>query len=196
MSNIVVISGHPALSRSYTNRVILDEIAQKLEGVAIRKLDLLYPDHQIDIKAEQQALLAASVIVLQFPFYWYALPALLKSWLDQVFSFNFAFGPQGDKLKNKKLILSFTVGGPQESYAASGYNHFSIAELMRPMEQTAALSGLVLQPLIYTHGMVYIPGVYNTQEEVEARARHHAQRLLAAIQDVTTVAAPPMREPA
>ena len=30
---------------------------------------------------------------------------------------------------------------------------------------------------IYTHDMVYIPGVYNVEEEVAARAREHAARL-------------------
>ncbi|GAL26611.1 NAD(P)H oxidoreductase YRKL [Vibrio variabilis] len=46
-------------------------------------------------------MIKADVIVLQFPFYWYSMPALLKKWMDDVFSFNFAYGPEGDKLKVK-----------------------------------------------------------------------------------------------
>ena len=37
---------------------------------------------------------------------------------------------------------------------------------------------------IYTHGMIYIPGVYNVLEEVQAKARDHAQRLFTAIDEI------------
>ena len=44
----------------------------------IRKLDALYPNRRFDIAAEQDALLKADVIVLQFPFSWYSVPGLMK----------------------------------------------------------------------------------------------------------------------
>lgn len=185
MSHVVVISGHPNLEQSHTNTVILDQLQQELESVEIRRLDRLYPDYQIDIEAEQQALIAADVIVLQFPFYWYSVPALMKKWLDDVFAYNFAYGAKGDKLKGKDLFLSFTVGGPEESYRPLGYNHFTIEQLVHPLEQTAYMAGLTWLPPVYTNRMVYIPGVYNTLEDVQARARDHAERLLARINEVT-----------
>lgn len=178
MSQVVVISGHPNLETSYTNKVILEQLQQEVEGVQIRRLDTLYPDYKIDVEAEQHALLNADVVILQFPFYWYSVPALLKKWIDDVFSFNFAYGPEGDKLKNKALFLSFTVGGPEEAYTPKGYNHFRIEELVKPLEQTAYLADMSYQAPCYSHRMVYIPGVYNTQEEVESRAQEHAERLI------------------
>jgi len=42
-------------------------------------------------------------IVLQFPMYWYSMPPLLKKWLDDVLTYNFAYGSKGDKLKGKDL---------------------------------------------------------------------------------------------
>ena len=49
------------------NKTILETIAQRLPQAEIVQLDSLYPDFQIDAQAEQQRLLKADVIVLQFP---------------------------------------------------------------------------------------------------------------------------------
>ncbi|MBM7074327.1 NAD(P)H-dependent oxidoreductase [Shewanella sp. 202IG2-18] len=181
MSNVVVISGHPELEKSYANSFILNQLDQKLDNLNIRRLDELYPDYNIGVESEQQALLKADVIVLQFPLYWYSVPGLLKKWLDDVLTFNFAFGPEGNKLKGKHLILSITVGGPEDSYEPLGYNHFTIEQFVYPLQQTAYLAGMDYQKPIYTHGMVYIEGVYNKLEDVQAKAAEHSQRLIDAI---------------
>lgn len=177
MSKVVVISGHPNLDESFTNKVILDKVQQDVSDIQVRRLDSLYPDYKIDVEAEQQALLEADVIVLQFPFYWYSVPALLKKWVDDVFSYNFAYGSRGDKLKGKDFLLSVTIGGPEESYDPLGYNHFTIEQLLMPLQQTAYLAGMNYRKPIYTHGMVFIPGVYNTQEGVEVKAMQHGAEL-------------------
>ena len=90
MSKVLVISGHPNLDESYTNTVIIDELKAGLNDVEVRRLDTLYPNYQIDVEAEQAALVSADVVALQFPFYWYSSPAFLKKWVDDVFNFNFA----------------------------------------------------------------------------------------------------------
>lgn len=178
MSKVVVISGHPNLDDSYTNKVILEQLGSKIESVDVRRLDTLYADYQVDVETEQAALLDAQVVILQFPFYWYSVPALMKKWIDDVFSFNFAYGPEGDKLKGKDFIISTTIGGPDESYDPLGYNHFTVEQLLHPIQQLAYLAGMNYQKPVYTHGMVYIPGVYNTQEGVEAKAVEHAEHLI------------------
>lgn len=184
MSKVLVISGHPQLEKSYANALILRKLEKSLNDLEIHRLDECYPDYRINIKQEQESLLAADIIVLQFPFYWYSVPALLKKWIDDVFTFNFAYGPEGDKLKGKKLLLSFTIGGPEDSYQPLGYNHFTIEQLLHPLQQTAYLAGLNSQPPVYSHRMVFIPGVYNTQEEVERRADRQAEQLIAKVNEL------------
>jgi glutathione-regulated potassium-efflux system ancillary protein KefF len=90
MSKVVIISGHPDLEASYTNKIILEEAAKGISSVDIRRLDTLYPDYRIDVEAEQAALVTADVIVLQYPFYWYSTPALMKKWVDDVLAGGFA----------------------------------------------------------------------------------------------------------
>ncbi len=181
MSKVVVISGHPNLEESNANSVILDTIKAGLESLEIRRLDALYPDYNVDPETEQKALLDADVIVLQFPFHWYSVPALLKKWIDDVFTFNFAYGPEGDKLKGKHFIVSMTIGGPKESYDPLSYNHFTIEEMLKPLQQTAYLAGMSYKSPVYTHGMVYVPGVLNDLEVVQNNARQHSDRLLSQI---------------
>lgn len=178
MKQTLVISGHPNLSASYANKIILDEITKANLNIMIRKLDALYPEYRIDVEREQRALLEADTIVLQFPFYWYSVPALLKKWIDDVFCYGFAYGSTGTKLRGKDFLLSFTIGGPSESYTPLGFNHFPIRELLHPLEQTAYLSGMIWNDPLFTHSMIYIPEVYNKLEVVEERARDHASRLV------------------
>jgi NAD(P)H dehydrogenase (quinone) len=39
-----------------------------------------------DVKAEIENLLWADVLILQFPLWWYAMPAILKGWVDRVYA--------------------------------------------------------------------------------------------------------------
>lgn len=181
MSKVLVISGHPNLDQSNANSAILQSLTKRIDDIEVRRLDTLYSNNPIDVEAEQKALLDAEVIVLQFPFYWYSVPALLKRWIDQVFTYNFAFGPEGDKLANKHFLLSISVGGPKESYGPLGYNHFSVEEFLRPLEQLAYLAKMQYHKPIYSHRMVYIECVYNTLSDVQARGDQHGKRVADAI---------------
>jgi putative NADPH-quinone reductase len=186
MSKVVIISGHPDLEASYTNKIILEEAAKGISSVDIRRLDTLYPDYRIDVEAEQAALVTADVIVLQYPLYWYSTPALMKKWVDDVLAGGFAYGTGGDKLKGKSFILSFTVGGTASAYTPLGHNNFTVEQLLHPMEQTAYLCEVNYQKPIYSHSMVYVPDMYGVLEEVEANAQDHAVRLIDKVNELLT----------
>ena len=64
MNNVLVISGHPDLENSYTNKVILSRLEAFSEDIVVHRLDKRYPDFDIDVDAEQKALKQADVIVL------------------------------------------------------------------------------------------------------------------------------------
>ena len=180
----LVILAHPELEKSIANKRITESLKAKVKNIDVRNIFSLYPDYKIDVEAEQKALIDADTVIFQYPFWWYNMPAILKVWFDQVFNFNFAYGPEGDKLKGKNFMLSFTIGGPEDAYTPQGYNHFRIPEFLKPMEQTAYLAQMNYLKPVYSHGMVYIQGVYNTQEAVERNADKHTQGLLNIIRDL------------
>ncbi|NME67372.1 NAD(P)H-dependent oxidoreductase [Flammeovirga aprica] len=181
----LMIVAHPELEKSIANKYISTTIKEKVEDIEVRDIFKLYPDYKIDIEAEHEALLKADTIIFQYPFYWYNMPAILKAWFDAVFSFNFAYGPEGDKLKGKNFLLSFTVGGPSDAYSPLGYNHFRIEDFLKPMEQSAYLAKMNYLDPIYEHGMVFIPGVYNTQEIVEQRAEKQLDRIITTLKSLS-----------
>ncbi len=43
------------------------------------------------VRAEQTRLLSADLLVVQFPLWWYGMPAILKGWFDRVFESGFAY---------------------------------------------------------------------------------------------------------
>ncbi|GGU97750.1 hypothetical protein GCM10010275_40320 [Streptomyces litmocidini] len=45
-----------------------------------------------DVAAEQEKLLRADTVIFQFPLWWYTMPAILKGWVDRVFTHRFAYG--------------------------------------------------------------------------------------------------------
>jgi len=101
-----------------------------------------YPDYHVDIDREQQRLREHDVIVFMFPLYWYSTPALLKEWQDLVLEYGFAYGHEGTELRGKTFLCALTAGGAEKAYHADGYNHYTIRDLLRPLEQTATLCGM------------------------------------------------------
>ncbi len=106
-----------------------------------------------DVQAEIDKLLWADVLILQFPLWWFAMPAMLKGWVDRVFAYGFAYGVGehserrwGDRygegrLAGKRAMLVVTVGGWREHYAPRGVNG-PIEDLLFPIH----------------HGVLYYPG--------------------------------------
>lgn len=140
MSRVLVLHAHPAPHRSLANAALVDAI-RDLPDVTLHDLYDSYPDFLIDIEAEQDLLVRHDVIVLQHPLFWYSAPAIVKEWLDVVLEHGFAYGEAGVALQGKSWLQAVTTGGGAAAYGPSGRNRFTIDELLRPFEATAALCG-------------------------------------------------------
>lgn len=179
MQNILIISGHPNLETSYANRTILEHTLKLLPNAKVSRLDVLYPNFQINITAEQQKLIEAETIIWQFPFHWYSFPALMKKYIDDVYVYGFAHGKGGDKIKGKKLVISFTTGASEDLYNYGKAMNHPINDFLPSIIQTAKLCQLDIQEPIYSMGMQYIPNVYpiETLEIIKAKAKQHTEKL-------------------
>jgi glutathione-regulated potassium-efflux system ancillary protein KefG len=146
----LIVFAHPALEKARVAPAML-KAAEKLPYFPVRDLYDLYPDMTVDVLAEQVALAVSDIVVLQFPLYWYSVPALLKEWLDLVWVPGWAYGKGGRVLHGKTLACAFSAGGGSEAYGPEGVNRFTIAELIRPWEQTAVLCGMRWIPPFVIH---------------------------------------------
>lgn len=180
MNNVLIVSGHPNLAQSVANQTILNTLAAQLPEAEIRKLDSLYPDYQIDVAAEQAAISNADLMVWQFPFHWYAMPALMKKWLDDVFLHGFAHGSTA-KIAGKKLLISLTAGAPKGLYAKDALMRHEMEDYFAAFESTAALCGLELLPPVYLNGVSYVGRDEAAIAAQQAEAQGYAERLAAQI---------------
>ncbi|TYO66459.1 NAD(P)H-dependent oxidoreductase [Bradyrhizobium hipponense] len=149
-----------------------------------------------DVKAEIEKLLWADVLILQFPLWWFSMPAILKGWVDRVFAYGFAYGVGehsdkrwGDRygegtLAGKRAMLIVTAGGWQEHYSARGVNG-PIDDLLFPIN----------------HGTLYYPGydvlppfvAYKADKLDEAGFQAIAERLRGRMRTLATTPPIPYR---
>lgn len=94
MSKVLLVVGHPDLSRSKANAALVDAV-RELAHVTVHDLYATYPDFQIDTEAEQALLAEHDVIVFQHPVFWYNTTPLFKQWQDKVFTLGWAFTMDG-----------------------------------------------------------------------------------------------------
>jgi NAD(P)H dehydrogenase (quinone) len=90
-----------------------------------------------DILEEQRKLKECDLLILQFPLWWFSMPAIMKGWVDRVLTMGFAYGggkwyDQGG-LKGKRAMLAVTTGGPEPGYSPRGING-SIEEVLFPIQ--------------------------------------------------------------
>ncbi|TIL30740.1 NAD(P)H-dependent oxidoreductase [Mesorhizobium sp.] len=150
-----------------------------------------------DVKAEIDKLLWADTLILQFPLWWYAMPAILKGWVDRVYAYGFAYGVGehsdkrwGDRfgegtLAGKRAMLIVTAGGWEEHYSARGVNG-PIDDLLFPIN----------------HGILYYPGydvlppfvVYRVDRFGEADFEPVAERLRERMRTIETTRPIPYRQ--
>ena len=173
-SSTLVLFAHPAVERARLGPMMA-QAAGAMPGVEVRDLYELYPDFTVDVAAEQRALKGAARIVMQFPFYWYSTPALLKEWMDLVLTHNFAYGLKGHALDGKVLACALSTGGADHAYAEDGHNRYSVHDFLRPIEQTARLCRMSWESPFTIHGAPVL-----TEDDRAAtveRYRHWLSRL-------------------
>lgn len=173
---ILVLFAHPALEKSRVNRILIRDI-QGLEDITFHDLYEAYPEFDIDVKVEQQLLVAHDVIVFHHPFFWYSTPSILKEWQDLVLEHGWAYGREGNALRGKLMFNALTSGGGEAAYQKDGYNRHTIQELLAPIAQTAALCGMDYLPPFAAHGTLAMR---------EPEMRDHAadyRRILEALRD-------------
>ncbi len=154
VARILVLVAHPDLEGSRVNRALLDAACAAAESGAVEVVDLYahYPDYLIDLGAERARLREVQLLVWVHPIHWYGMPPLLKLWIDEVFTFGWAYGPGGEALRGRDLWLVTSTGGPEASYRHDGYNRYPFDAFLPPFEQTAALVGMRFLPPLVLYG--------------------------------------------
>ncbi len=173
MRSTLLVLAHPELAASRINAA-LAPAAGDVDTVTVHDLYAAYPDFRIDVAAEQALLARHDEVVVQYPTYWYATPALLKHWLDEVLARGWAYGG-GQALAGKTLRVATSTGGPGVAYQPDGYNRYTMDELLLPMRATANLCGMRFADPYVVHGAGYL-----SDDDLTLAAKRYAELLSAA----------------
>ncbi|MGJ0239531.1 NAD(P)H-dependent oxidoreductase [Novosphingobium fluoreni] len=141
---ILVVTAHPAgasLTRAIATTIMQ---AAEINGCGTEVADLVAEgfdpvfgpaDHAAfalggvtpeDVRTEQRRIDRSDHLVLVYPVYWWAMPALLKGWIDRVFIAGWAFDEDADgdiakRLDRLSISLVAVAGATRATYDRRGY---------------------------------------------------------------------------
>lgn len=79
-----------------------------------------------DVQAEIDKISSCDLLILQYPMWWYGMPAILKGWVDRVFTYGGVYTSRirynKGRFRGKRALLSITTGGPGETFQPNGRN--------------------------------------------------------------------------
>ncbi|MER8223565.1 NAD(P)H-dependent oxidoreductase [Streptomyces sp. NPDC094143] len=168
----LIVLAHPDRAASRVNAALT--AAGEAVGVTVRDLHALYPDRRIDVGAEQELLRTHDRVILQFPVHWFAVPYLLKQWLDEVLTYGWAYGPGGDALRGKTLQLVVSTGMKDDEYTPAGRATRALEDLLSPLQATAAFTGMRYAPPLVLHGTRWL-----SDTELDRHVRRYRDLLTA-----------------
>jgi NAD(P)H dehydrogenase (quinone) len=150
-----------------------------------------------DVAAEQAKLLRADAVILQFPLWWFSMPAIMKGWVDRVFAHGFAIGvprPGSESagsgtangaarpkwarygegtLAGRRGMVAITTGARGEQFGPRGLNG-PLEDVLFPITRgTLFYTGLVVVPSFVVYRTVRLP-----EREFRAVGDAYVQRLL------------------
>jgi NAD(P)H dehydrogenase (quinone) len=113
-----------------------------------------------DIAREVERVLESDLLILNFPIFWFSVPAIMKGWIDRVFLSGAFFGGKRiydrAELTGKKALVTATLGGRDHMFGQDAV-HGDINGMLRHLLQgTLGYCGFqVLQPF-YAYHVPYI----------------------------------------
>ncbi|MGW5735146.1 MULTISPECIES: NAD(P)H-dependent oxidoreductase [Streptomyces] len=112
---------------------------ERLHVMAASERDTLADRLAPDIAAEQEKVRWADAVILQFPVWWFSVPAILKGWIDRVFTSGFAYGPEvpppysEGPLAGRRALVSVTLGARESSFSDRGI-HGHLTDVLHPLQ--------------------------------------------------------------
>jgi NAD(P)H dehydrogenase (quinone) len=131
-----------------------------------------------DLQAEMDKLFWCDVLILQFPLWWFGMPAILKGWVDRVFASGgriYGGGKWYDRgvFAGKRAMCSVTIGGHAEMYGLDGLNG-SIDQILFPINHgMLAFTGFsVVEPFL-----VHAPARMSPEARIASLAQYRTRVL-------------------
>jgi NAD(P)H dehydrogenase (quinone) len=132
-NKVLIVYSHP--SKESFNYHILKSLKELLDKNSINynvrdlyeinfdpilRFDSLNDSEKESILVEQEYIRNSDLIIFIYPCWWGSMPAILKGYIDKVFSYGFAYKQEGEEviplLEDKSTIIISTFGGKENIY--------------------------------------------------------------------------------
>ncbi|BCX78870.1 NAD(P)H-dependent oxidoreductase [Campylobacter sp. 19-13652] len=153
MKTLVLLS-HPNYANSRVNKALFSTASSIGGDISVRHIEAVYglDTSKIDAKTEQALIEGVDRVVLQFLLYWFYSPAMLKAYIDAVFTRGWAYGSTGTALIGKELQLVVTAGAGEAEYSPQGSVKSSIEQILLGFHSTATYCGMVFNKIKFIGG--------------------------------------------
>ncbi|RCV90117.1 NAD(P)H-dependent oxidoreductase [Billgrantia montanilacus] len=130
-----------------------------------------------DVQREIERLERADLVILQFPLWWHAQPAMLKGWFDRVFVYGGLYSGRmrydRGRFPEKRVMLSVTTGAPAPTFTRHGRSGHIVA-LLWPIHYSLYYLGVSVLPPQVTYGVQ--GGGLSYEAEATFRQRLEAEK--------------------
>jgi NAD(P)H dehydrogenase (quinone) len=140
MKNLIIYAHpNPASLNHFFKQTVVESLENLKEQIVVRDLNEINFNPVLslddmngqrigqvaeDVKKEQDFITWADRIIFVYPIWWTGMPAVMKGYIDRVFSYGFAYqydqGIQTGLLKGKKTIIINSHGKSNAEYSESG----------------------------------------------------------------------------
>lgn len=176
VSDLYAMNWNPVASAAdFGQRGNAEYMNYALEQRANLDADALAPD----IQAELYKLMAADLVILSFPLYWFSVPAIMKGWIDRVFVSGRVYG--GRRVYNKgglvgkRAVLALTCGG-RDYMLSEGGIHGDITGILKPVLQgSLGYAGMTVLPPFVGYHVPYLSD--EQRQEIMQSYRDYLTRL-------------------
>jgi putative NADPH-quinone reductase len=166
MKTLIVVA-HSSIETSVVNKRWIQELKKYPEKYTVHELYQVYPEEKKDVGKEQKLIESHDNLILQFPIQWFNCPSLMKEWLDEVFTYGWAYGSNGgDHLKGRKVALAVTAGIRQSDYTENGRYQHTLEQILIPFETTLFYCDANYRSIYAFYGEEGAPGA-TEEEELE-----------------------------
>jgi len=105
------------------------------------------------VAAEMEKIERADLVILQYPVWWFTMPAMLKGWFDRVFVYGAMYTSKmrfdRGRFKGRRAFASISTGAPAATHGCDGRNGDTDL-LMWPMQYSLHYLGYSVLPPFYS----------------------------------------------
>ena len=186
-NNAFVLNGHQRweMSQGRLNRTLAEFAAQRLggQGYAVRTTHI---DDGYDVADEIEAMVWASVVIFQFPVYWFGVPWGMKKYIDEIYMngrgkiFNDDGRTRSDPTRKygsgglmmgRRYMLSTTWNAPAEAFgdATQLFDGKGVDDVFFAFHKAQEFVGFESLPSFSCHDVLKNPDV---EADLQRYAKH------------------------